>query len=184
MQVLPDKRLHWDEAIRRVAGMRDKLGKPVDAGIVETVALLNMLNISTTASCEGHLEHGTGAPWVDLASKHPQAQISIAEMNSEALRKAEMVENQKEKAAIFEETHRIRREVKALHLQERQKLLCYLALFYQDRDVPYDQRLIIRPLGNDGKSRLESQGADCQEIAPLDIRAQKLREYQQEMQEF
>ncbi len=46
--------------------MKDKLGKKVDAGIIETVVVLNLLGMPTTMSCEGHLDHGTGAPWVDI----------------------------------------------------------------------------------------------------------------------
>ncbi len=37
---------------------------------------------------------------------------------------------------------------------------------------------------NKGKSRLESQGADMQEVLPLEERRQKLQDYQQEMQDF
>lgn len=56
-------------------------------------------------------------------------------------------------------------------------------MFYKQRCVPYDMRLVIQDLG-DGTSRLENQGANLQEIATAEIKQQKLREYQAEMQAF
>lgn len=104
---------------------------------------------------------------------------------SEAMRECDQGgKTAEEEKALFQSIHAQRREAKVHHIQVRQKLLDYLAAFYQDRSVPYDCRLIVRPTGTDGKSRLESQGADCQEVMHLDIRAQKLAAYQDEMQAF
>ena len=61
--------------------------------------------------------------------------------------------------------------------------MAYLAAFYDQRSIPYDVRLIIQAQGM-GRSRIESQGADLQDTAPLDNRQQKLQEYQEEMQSF
>jgi len=47
----------------------DGLGKEIDQGIFDTVVALNVLGIPTRQSCEGHLEWGTGAPWVDIQAK-------------------------------------------------------------------------------------------------------------------
>ena len=169
-----------------MARVKDKLGKPIDQGIMETVITLNALAISTAASCEGHLDWGVGAPWVDIASQHPVAQaVHVGKLFSDASKiEAKTNLSQEELHAYYGEIHRQRREIKAYHFLERQKLLQYLAAFYENRHVPFDQRLIVRPIGTDGRSRLESQGADCQEVAPLDIRAQKLLRYQEEMGTF
>lgn len=52
-----------------VGTLRDGLGLPVDPGIRKTVALLNLLGHTTTASCEGHrgVSHGLLTPWVDVS---------------------------------------------------------------------------------------------------------------------
>jgi hypothetical protein len=50
--------------------------------------------------------------------------------------------------------------------------------------APGDSLAHFSPIGHEGKSRLESQGADCQDVLPLDIRAEKLALYQSEMQAF
>jgi hypothetical protein len=55
------KEQYWHEVRPRIAQMTDKLGKDVDAEIAEAVVALNALGILTSASCEGHLDHGTGA---------------------------------------------------------------------------------------------------------------------------
>jgi hypothetical protein len=54
-------------AVNRV---KDALGKTVDPGIRETVAVLNLLGFRMRQSCEGHVnERGLGlpTPWVDIA---------------------------------------------------------------------------------------------------------------------
>lgn len=59
----------WQEMLRAVDRVRDALGKAVDPGIRETVAVLNLLGSTTRQSCEGHVnERGFGlpSPWVDI----------------------------------------------------------------------------------------------------------------------
>jgi len=55
----------WDETAEKFRKVKDKLGCPIDEGIFETVVALNILGITTTMSCEGHLDHGLPYPWVD-----------------------------------------------------------------------------------------------------------------------
>ena len=63
----------------RVLGCtRDRLGMAIDAGIRETVAVLNLLGLPTTQSCEGHVNdhgHGLPAPWVDFDLADPDVPI-------------------------------------------------------------------------------------------------------------
>src|SRR5260370_29918875 len=56
----------WDELAKKFSRTTDRLGMPIDAGIFETVVVLNALGIHTMASCEGHLDHGLPCPWVDI----------------------------------------------------------------------------------------------------------------------
>lgn len=168
-----------------VARMTDKLGQPVDAGIVETVVLLNLFGIPTSASCEGHLEHGTGAPWVDIEATSILAQMEAATrlFQQATQRKQELGHVTEEVLQLFEQAHAARLELKRAHIQVRQRLFALLIDFYAQWSSPFDQQLIVqsRP---DGKSRLESQGADMQEVLELSEREQRLRAYQREMQSF
>jgi hypothetical protein len=50
----------WNSMLDNVRHMTDKLGMPVDHGVVETVAAMQLLKIRTTMSCEGHLDRQTG----------------------------------------------------------------------------------------------------------------------------
>ena len=84
---------------------------------------------------------------------------------------------------LFQAARQLRTVVKHKHLEGRRKVMAYLAAFYDQRSIPYDVRLIIQAQGM-GRSRIESQGADLQDTAPLDDRQQKLQEYQEEMQSF
>jgi hypothetical protein len=185
IQIKSEKHLRWEQLEQTMAHVKDKLGKPIDQGIMETVIVLNALEISTVASCEGHLDWGVSAPWVDIVSQHPAAQVQVGKLFSDAAKvEARGDLSQEQIRTLYADLHRQRREIKAYHLQEREKLMQYLAAFYENRHVPFDQRLIICPLGTDGRSRLESQGADSQEVALLDIRTQKLLVYQEEMRTF
>ncbi len=64
----------WHRMTEAVDRVRDRLGKPVDPGIRDTVAALNLLGFPTSQSCEGHVNargHGLPAPWVDFADAAP-----------------------------------------------------------------------------------------------------------------
>ncbi|MDQ2906387.1 MAG: hypothetical protein ABI456_07475 [Ktedonobacteraceae bacterium] len=56
----------WQEAEDYVSRFTDRLGTPLEAGIIETVIVLNLLGLRTFQSCEGHLRHGCAYPWVSL----------------------------------------------------------------------------------------------------------------------
>ena len=56
----------WEAKLREVDALRNPNGTPVDAGIRETVAILQLLGIPTRSSCEGHPDRGFSAPWVVL----------------------------------------------------------------------------------------------------------------------
>ena len=185
MHTQSSKEQAWQQTAERVARVTDALGKKVDDGIQEMVIVLNLLDIHTTASCEGHLEWGTCAPWVDVHASglREEEQRSFAAMKEVQRQQESGQLSNEEVHRVFDEVHQLRRAVKQKHLEERRKVLSFLATFYETRSVPYDRQLIVHGFGF-GKSRIESLGADFQEVTPLDIRQQKLEEYQQEMHAF
>jgi len=69
-QINTAKQKAWKRAEARVIQFADKLGKGVDKGIRETVVGLNALGINTSSSCEGHLNWGTGAPYIDIEANN------------------------------------------------------------------------------------------------------------------
>ena len=46
--------------------LKDKLGRPVDESIKESVLSFNRAGFVTTQSCEGHLDHAYPAPYIDV----------------------------------------------------------------------------------------------------------------------
>jgi hypothetical protein len=60
-------KVSWRQTARKVAALVSGVEIPLDAGIKDTVIALNALGYKTIGSCEGHLDHGTGGPWVHLA---------------------------------------------------------------------------------------------------------------------
>lgn len=157
----------WRDVAGAPAAIADALGRPIDPGIRETVIALNALGMSTVASCEGHLDHGLAAPWIVVGD--PTA-MPYAQQAAGLLR-----EGKREQA---EESHMT---AKRLNLAQRRVLLDLLDAFYAGRTVAAARRLIINPAEWSGIARLISQGADLQEIATPEERAQKLAEYQDEM---
>jgi len=158
----------WQEVAERLLHTVDGLGTPIDEKILETVVALNVLGVCTSQSCEGHLDHGRPYPWITFTTA--------------------LAETLKQSANVVAETdyaaaHHLKRQVEALHAHDQQKVLGYLALFYAQRQVPYDQLLIVYSR-IPGTSRLECQGGITQVLQPAERQAQKLVAYQQEMQAF
>jgi hypothetical protein len=151
---------------------------PVDPGIKETVIALNVLDIPTIMSCEGHL-HGPFAPWVNIAAsdfyekrkriKQVQSWLEQQPETEETRRIVEYMEQQKS-IAIQE------------HLPIRKRLYDYLARFYQEHSVPYERRLVLS--GGEGITGLGCQGDVLMEILPVEERQQRLQAYQDEMRAF
>ncbi len=56
------------EKMEEVLRLLDRSNEGVDKKIIETVAVLNLLNIPTCGSCEGHLDHGKTNPWVQIVA--------------------------------------------------------------------------------------------------------------------
>ena len=175
------RQTQWDEMYTRFTKRTDKLGKGIDAGIMDTVVILNLLELPTTMSCEGHLDRASGAPWVHVGTDEgDDAMKEYFQFMQEGKEAREQGQPSKH---LFEQAHAKRRSARQKQLTFRRKLIEYLDAFYQHRSTPYDIRLVIQDL-SDGTSRLENQGSDLQEIATPEIKQQKLLEYQAEMQAF
>jgi excisionase family DNA binding protein len=166
-----DKMQEWQKVEQCMSKTVDALGKRIDKGIMPVVIAINVLGISTIASCEGHLNWGASYPWIDIASREVEP---IAQRISALIRDGKRED---------EETQHLMQKVKMLHLQEEMKLLPLLDAFYQYHSFSYDRHLSIWHFAR-GEARLQSCGAEYQTFRTSDERAEKLTEYQQEMQAF
>lgn len=128
----------WEEAVAFVGHLGDRLGCPIDAGILETVVVLNLLDFCTSQSCEGHFEEGLPYPWIDLYTGECPAWYEQAQEDIERAgqRPAEA------EAAI----QRLMAQVSAYHHKDHPytRLSNLLDAFYEARpDDPEGWRIII-----------------------------------------
>lgn len=177
------KEQRWQEMVTRVDKITDRLGKPVDAGIKETVIVLNLLGFPTTMSCEGHAERAVGGPWVDM---RPEGVEALKEQWRQAERACQTAEEEKrppkEMEGFYQTLREARKELERPVLQLAGRLMAYLIAFYQERMVSHDRRLILH--NSFASFRLQSHGVFLQEIADVAQREAKLLEYQEEMRTF
>lgn len=177
-EVISEKQRLWGQKLEEVNEIKDGLGKGVDAGIKETVAAMHLLDIRTRQSCEGHLGHGEAAPWVDI-----QFPPEVREMSRKLAEMGETLDALDEGTDEFERVHEelahVRNEERRLRAIELKKLLPYLEEFYRERNISYEQRLILNDRG-----RLTNQGGFFQAAEDNETRTQKLYEYQVEMGAF
>ncbi len=179
-----EKQKRWEETKHEIDQIADKLGKGIDVNIKETIIVFHVFNINTDGSCEGHIDRGTFAPYIDIISKDTAAlDKQLKEISGNLEKSKDTPDFQLMLEAAKEKTKEIYKQIEYKNLEERKKVMSYLEEFYQDRNVPYHQRLILEGLAR-GWTRLESQGVDLQKIENDEVKQQRLLEYQDEMQAF
>lgn len=191
----------WDRCVARFSQMTDALGKSIDPEIFEVVIALNVLDIPTVMSCGGHTDDGRGLllPWVDIEPADPslnhlkqeeqqliesakQMHQHITCLRQDHVEMAQLKEAQRKAGEVYEQLHVVQREIRMIQAALRTHLADYLALFYAERQVPFDRRLVLSGLD---RTRLQSQGAlDFYLAAPVSVQQQKLQEYREEMAAF
>jgi hypothetical protein len=188
--------------IKKVDKITAALGMPMDEGIKEAVIMFNAVGLYTSASCEGHLDHGIPAPWIHIgAPNEPKEQfigeneiyrkvagkynLKIGEVrrgyNIEAWDEAgrELVKNEETK-----EYKRWRKENKKL-LKKAKK---FLEEFYKNRKVEPDIKLEIEIFGN-GSFRIHNGGKYYKSVNDLSRKEKRevkkmLKKFREEMNAF
>ena len=174
-----DKHALWEQKLREMDVLRDTVGTGIDPGIRETVAVLQLLGVHTRQSCEGHMDHGIAAPWVDLESADPRVLV-FRRVYAALGKKADTREDAgREPVAIYEKMHAVSNAINQIEAVAYKKLMPYLEEFYHGRTVSCEQRLLI-----DHRGRLTCQGALLQPAEAKEAQAVRLHVYQQEMRAF
>jgi hypothetical protein len=172
----PQKR--WQLKLREVDEICDALGKPVDVGIRETVAILQLLGLHTRQSCEGHIGWGLPAPWVALYV--PEAEKLREEIEPLENWLEVLQEDDEAFERVCHERNRLRQDEEQYEAQAWMLLFSWLEIFYQrHRTVPYDERIVLHRNG-----RLTIQGAMVQGARDTATQTLKLQAYQAEMRRF
>ena len=169
---LYNKKIAWLNKLRKkVDKITDALGIPVDEGIKEAVVIFNAVGLYTSGSCEGHLNHGLPAPWIDVKAPNEPKGRYVGEneiyrkvarkynLKVEEVRRGYNIEawweaiKEAEKSGETKEYKRWRKENKKL-LKKAKK---FLEEFYKKRKVDPDVKLKIDIFGN-GSFRIHNGG--------------------------
>jgi hypothetical protein len=154
--VINDKAAKWDQIREDVKLLVDKLGKPVDDGIIETVTAFQALGFSTAASCAGHVEHGCPYPWVDFEVNDSSKSENALIRKSKIIRQRRLLES---------------------------RVINMLEGYYFEHQVPYHAMLMIEPFDPD-YFRLRFAGGEVSEVMGFDKRQERLKIYKAEMETF
>jgi hypothetical protein len=197
------KEMVWENKRKDIEEDADAEGYAVDEGIKEDLVAFNIMNLPTMASCEGHADHGRGAPWVEISAPNQPEERFVGERaifekvaakynvpveqlmrddNKEARSEALTAACQNEETPAYRKWRTATEE-----MMGRTKNL--LGEFYNGREVAPALRLEIEE-GAEGEFRVHNGGADYRDI-PHDLsdnerRAllERLLEYRQEMDGF
>jgi len=140
----------------------DALGKGIDEGAKETVAILRAMDFPTSSSCAGHTEEdGYCPPYIEICSKAPEGW-----------------KEDKAKQDVW----------RTENLKYKNMLAPLLEEFNKDRDIQSDCRLTLANMGILGGFRLEAVGTYMkrEELGLKNIEdvINKIRQYQKEIAEF
>lgn len=152
----------------------DGLGKPIDVGIIDTVAALHALGFNTSGSCAGHLKWGTGGPYIDTESK-----IGAELRNQIFLYRKK---NQFKKA-LTTKLEKLGDRARKENLKQANKILALLELFYKKRNVPYENRIVMS-FWSYNVVRLECQGSEINGNRKGLKKQKSLQAYQHEFKVF
>ncbi len=161
-----EKMRRWEEEKKRVESVIDKRGKKIDEGIKEMIIALSVLGINTHGSCEGHTDHRSIAPYVDVWS------AEIPKLNQKL-----------KEATTKEEAQEIFNEIVQKNLEEREKIKLFLDEFNKNRDVPEYKKIVIKPLAREW-SRIENKESNLKKIENMEEKEKRLLEYQEEIKTF
>ena len=160
--VLSEKEIVWEKYRADVDKIADRLGKGVDGKIKEAVAAFMAYEFPTSGSCEGHLheegqeKHGLPYPWVEIYAPEPEG------LPDEEMKEKWTIEN----------------------LKHRQKMMEHLSEFYQERETPFDARLVFDAIGRFGGFRVQSFGAETIELLASEDQKSKLGLYRKEIDDL
>ena len=166
----------WGELAEKFSHVTDKIGMPIDEGILETVVALNARDIPTSTSCEGHLDHGELYPWIDIGIPSFVRDDTPETTKILELRRR-LIELRREQDEDIK-MQQLQPESEKLELQQRYKLFGYLTEFYKKREVSIDRIITF------DRGCIQSQGGDYLPLLSEDERAKKVNEYSEEMRDF
>lgn len=206
-----EKDLIWENKLKELESITDKIGTPIDGKIKEAVAAFQLNGFSTATSCEGHAEGGEPSPWIVVQAPDEPAERFINEKDI-FQKKAdacgipiEKFDHHANRTAFLEAFHEASKQGETEEYEkwtdENEKLLLrmtdLLDEFYENRNVPDDIRLTIDILftnafcvhnGGEEYAKNHTNWINGADTSPTEEEYNRLQERmierQQEMKEF
>jgi len=188
----------WNAKATEVDKWGDGLGLGIDVGIKETVIVLNLLGFKTAASCQGHMDRGVPAPWIDFDLEDSEMngmQKEFTTFLKELQKKESELEqkypsasdmNLKEEALkpLWKKRIEMGNQLERLSREKMMALRDVINRFYKKHGYrTYDKILLLHQYYS-SFYRLMSNGVDWQVVYDEKERHKKLKEYQEEMRLF
>ena len=160
----------------------DGLGMPIDSGIKETVIILNLLGVKTSSSCEGHIDRGLPYPWINLDnnkdSRFVWEKINKVQKQIRELQESNNKENSQE---LFAQNRYLFSQLEQSSQNVITPIYSLLEKFYDQKNIKYDT---ILQFSFKSFPRMHSLGVNRQDVRSPDEKKNKLKEYQDEMNDF
>jgi hypothetical protein len=152
-----EKEQTWCKRLLELDQIVDGLGHGIDEEIKEPLVALLVNELPTSASCGGHLDHGLGAPWIDIRQPNPpklthenQTVIEEKYANQSGLsladfRRGEDIENFFKAAEEIGSQPELPEftQYKNKNLELNTRLTGLLEEFYQNRPVEPNVKLVV-----------------------------------------
>ncbi len=199
------KILELEKIREEVKNIADRTGKPIDKNIRETVVMFEANGLSTSSSCEGHIEKGLVVPYMEVSTPNePEERFINQNKIFEKVAKKynitpEQVKTSKINEAYWEamkECSRNEETEEYKNWKEKNKKLMQKAAklleeFYKERQVELNIKLQIDETAD--SFRIHNGGEDYNPIIETEqkfsekekkIRSEKLKKYRAEMEVF
>lgn len=200
-----EKNLKLEEIRHDVESISDRLGKPIEEGIKETVVMFKANGLPTSDSCEGHVERGLPVPYVEVSAPNEPEERFVGQNEAfeKVAKKYNITPDEARTSKIDEAYWEAMKECSQNEEteeykkwnKENEKLLAkahnLLEEFYKERQVEPDVKLQIEE--GVGNFRIHNGGEDYQPVIEEErefteeekrIRAEKLEKYRAEMKGF
>ena len=153
-----EKQRKLERALQEVEKLVDKVGIPIDEGIKETVAILQVMGFQTSSSCSGHRssEEGIAPPYIEIYAPAPSGW-----------------EKNKQKQEEWEITNN----------KQRERINALLEEFNRTSQAITEAQLYLRNIGGYGGFRIQSKNAE-KPPATVDEKFKIIEAFQKEMAAF
>ena len=182
-----EKQALWDKTMEQLDRVADRLGKPIDAGIKETVVAFIVSEFPTYGSCEGHVEERFDKsiklrPYIEVGLDEPRQRfIGESEIKEHiaaeyGITAEELEDNDAAERAYWDYIHEQDvpetlefLEIRAKNEELERLIQQILETFYQNRQVSEDIKLTIKRIGPAGHFRVTTAKENPKEVPESEL---------------